>query len=710
MSIREATPLRREVTAPLLSDACYSTAFHYAPVPTAISHMEDGTLLDANQAFCELIGLPREQILGRLTHSLGLWSSAMERQRTVSALRLGQTFTFPRHWVRRSNGDRRLCHVSVHAMRSDNGPHLVSYFTDVTAEHRAKGMLNDGVRILEAALASTRDAVCIVDTKQKTFKFNNAVVQLHGFESRDQCMAALANPSDYFEFRTVRGEALAPEDWPLARSKRGEAVVGEKYEIRRLDNNNLVHCSMSFSPIVGDDGDRLGCILIARDYREQLEAQQRIRKQQQDLERQVRERTADLASATRAAESANRAKTAFLANISHDIRTPLHGIVTLAAVIRSLGTTTEQAECLDKLETASTHLTGLINAVLDLSRIEAGRLELDERPFALGALVDDVESITRDRARARDIDLAFQYDASVPMLIGDAVRLQQALLNLVGNAIKFTPSGRVDVQIDTVRVVGTGRLLRFEVRDTGIGIDPGTLRRLFTAFEQGHSEEAGPLTGSGLGLAITRRLARLMGGEAGANSKTGAGSTFWFTAWVRDADTDRPDASAVQANAGNGLPRPPLDASVRSGLEPPFSGRVLLVEDDPTSRKMLAFLLARTGLMVDTAIDGMEAVERASLIDYQLILMDMRMPRMDGPTAAMLINRQSKPSSVPIIALTANAFEPDRQACIDAGMCDFISKPVSPAHLIARIGFWLQSDPRSPGFNGSNAHPLSSHG
>lgn len=710
MSHAAAVARGTDVAAPASLDAGFSIAFQHSPQPSTIARLTEGTLLEANQSFCELIGRRRDQILGQSTHALGVWTNALERQRALSAVRLGQSFTIPRHWIRCSNGERRLCRISVLPITLDDELHLVSHFTDITTEHRAQVRLDEGTRILEAALASTRDAVCVVDAHQQVVQFNDALMRLHGFESREQCRAALESPWKSFEVLAADGRTLSFSEWPLARVGRGESVVAQDYAIRRLDDQSLVHCSISFAPIVSDDGDHLGCILTARDSGEQREEEQRIRKQQQDLERQVRERTADLATATRAAESANRAKTAFLANISHDIRTPLHGIVTLAAVIRSLGTTTEQAECLDKLDTASTHLTGLINAVLDLSRIEAGRLELDERPFALGALVDDVESITRDRARARGIDLAFQYDASVPMLIGDPVRLQQALLNLVGNAIKFTPSGRVDVQIDTVRVVGTGRLLRFEVRDTGIGIDPGTLRRLFTAFEQGHSDEAGPLTGSGLGLAITRRLARLMGGEAGANSKTGAGSTFWFTAWVRDADTDRSDPSTVQANAGNGLPRPPLDASARRGLEPPFSGRVLLVEDDPTSRKMLAFLLARTGLMVDTAIDGMEAVEWASLIDYQLILMDMRMPRMDGPTAAMLINRQSKPSGVPIIALTANAFEPDRQACIDAGMCDFISKPVSPAHLIARIGFWLQSDPRSPGFNGSNAHPLSSHG
>jgi len=549
---------------------------------------------------------------------------------------------------------------------------------------------------------------------------------------------------------------------------------------------------------------------LVRDVTERRRVAAELEQHRHHLEALVEERT-------HKAEAANRAKSAFLANISHEIRTPMNAIMGMTHLLQRDATEPATLERLGTVSDAAQHLLGIINDVLDLSKIESGKLQLEEIDFGLDALLSRTCELVAGRARDKGLELVIDNTHPEEVLRGDPTRLSQALLNLLSNAVKFTQQGVVMLSCRFDGGQGGQPLIRFEVRDTGIGIAPQRLHELFSAFEQADTSTTRRFGGTGLGLAITRHLAELMGGEVGVDSRAGEGSVFWFTAHLQQASAapmplrptrlagvrvllvdDRPEprqaitsllrlmglrpeavATAAQAlvtarsadelgapfalalidqsladNRGLdlvrqlgvlGLTHPPrcvlmvlqvtealrreaADAGVLHVVEKPvhstllqsllgplldqralpqpaadstlaermlrsrFPGaRVLLAEDNPVNQMVAVELLRAAGLEVDVADDGPSAVDLASRSRYDLMLLDVQMPELDGLQACRRIRALPDCAQVPILAMTANAFSEDRAACLDAGMDDHVPKPVEPQRLYEALLHWLSA-------------------
>jgi signal transduction histidine kinase/FixJ family two-component response regulator/HPt (histidine-containing phosphotransfer) domain-containing protein len=380
-----------------------------------------------------------------------------------------------------------------------------------------------------------------------------------------------------------------------------------------------------------------------------------------------------------AAESANRAKSAFLAMMSHEIRTPMNAILGNAQLLGDASLGHEERESVETIETAGNTLLSLINDVLDFSKIEADRMELERAGFAPVKLVSSVVKLFGINARTKGIALTAEIDSAIPpVLAGDSLRLRQVLSNLVGNAIKFTPTGGVTVRARVEAAFDDATRLRFEVSDTGIGIDADGAARLFAPFSQVDTSTTRRYGGTGLGLAISKKLATLMGGEIGVDSVPGQGSTFWFTAVL-----SMPTAAEIAAveTADEPVER---DTNIAGA-------RVLVAEDNLPSKRLAERLLTRLGVDVQVVGNGLEAIAAIKTRPFDLVLMDCHMPDLDGFAATQAL--RSDGLTLPIIALTANAMSGDREECLAAGMDDYLPKPIVAAELTRMLRRWLGDRP-----------------
>lgn len=444
-------------------------------------------------------------------------------------------------------------------------------------------------------------------------------------------------------------------------------------------DGHTVWAEVRVTAILDENQEFVSFLGVTRNIDERKKHEIELANYQRHLEAMVEERTAALSIAKEAAETASRAKSTFLANMSHELRTPMSAIMGMTNILLRRTEDAKAKHQLEVIDKASHHLLSVINDILDISRIEADRLSLEDDQLTIGKIIDDLMLMVRQKATEKNLRLNIQLSpelASQP-LVGDALRLGQILLNLISNAIKFTETGSVTLRAEQVEETPSDVLLRFEIQDTGIGISATDQQRLFTAFEQADGSLTRKYGGTGLGLAISKRLVKLMGGDIGVTSHLGLGSTFWLTVRLFKATPLAPKAK-------------PPSQSTEEKFRAQFPGaHILLAEDEPFNQTVFCELLEDVGFQVDIAADGSQALSLAQQRSYDLILMDMQMPKMNGLEATIAIRQLSGYEKTPILAVTANAFETDRQACLEAGMNDHISKPVNIENFYATLLKWL---------------------
>jgi PAS domain S-box-containing protein len=432
------------------------------------------------------------------------------------------------------------------------------------------------------------------------------------------------------------------------------------------------------SPLRNADGQIVQWVGTFTDIHDHKRAAQDLIQAHATLERRVLERTTELGVAKESAESANSAKSEFLAYMSHEIRTPLNAVIGMGYLLEQTALTEDQHQVLRKLQYAGRSLLSIVNNVLDLSKIEAGEMALEVEAFDLPELVRDLSQMLSPQAASKGIELVVRAQSEVPRrVVGDVIRLRQILTNLLNNSIKFTAAGRVELKVSCIDQ-GSERLrMRFEVADTGIGIEPAALERLFTPFAQAEASTTRRFGGTGLGLSIVRRFVELMGGDIGVTSTVAVGSTFWFEIPLQIVP------SGDRAFTHERLTHTHTDELHAQWL---LGVKVLAVDDSVVNLEVAQRILERQGAIVATCSDGAAAVDyvRAHQAELDLVLMDVQMPVLDGNEAARRIREELNLKSLPIIALTAGALVGERKRSLEAGMTDFVSKPFDPQLLIRR--------------------------
>jgi PAS domain S-box-containing protein len=447
----------------------------------------------------------------------------------------------------------------------------------------------------------------------------------------------------------------------------------------RRKNGELYWEAAAIAPVRDDAGSITHFVSVKEDITERRAMEEQLRQWNVELERNVAERTAELTAA-------NSAKSEFLATMSHEIRTPMNGVIGMTGLLLDTELGEEQRRYAETIRSSGEALLILLNDILDFSKMEAGKLVLEAVDFELAAVLDELAASFAARAREKGLTLKCEVDAEVPSrLRGDPGRLRQILANLMGNAVKFTEQGEICVQAGLLEQTEADCLLRFTVRDTGIGISPEQQQKLFQKFTQADASTTRRYGGTGLGLAIAKDLTELMGGDIGLTSNLGAGSEFWFTVRLhRQSAGDMPAGVPVTHR----FSQTDLPVVRRSG------SRILVAEDNSVNQDVALGILRKLGLRADAVGNGAEAIESLKSIPYDLVLMDIQMPVMDGLEATRIIrNPQSTVLNhgIPVVAMTANAMRGDRECCLEVGMNAYVSKPVSPHALVEALNDCLPS-------------------
>lgn len=628
----------------------------------------EGAYLFCNRRFERLYGASEAEIMGKTDYDFVDKEIADAfRANDTAAIAAGRPRVNEEKVTYRDDGHEEDVETIKTAVydASDRLIGVLGIARDISQRKRNEAELGKLAQVVE----QNPESIMITDATARIEYVNQAFVDNTGYERAE---IVGKNP------RFLQSGRTQPETYAAMWQALvdGSSWSGEFYN-QRKDGSEFVEVAI-ITPIRTHDGVVTHYVAIKEDVTEKKRLARELDSYRLHLEELVQERTLQLAEAQQRAEAANEAKSTFLANMSHEIRTPMNAIVGLTHLLQRDHPSKQQSLRLSKIDAAGRHLLSIINDILDLSKIEAGRMVIEEADFHLDAIFDHIKSLLREQAAGKGLRMHVDENAVPHWLRGDPTRLRQALMNYAANAIKFTEQGHIYLRAKKLEESDDSILVRFEVEDTGIGIAAEKLEGLFEAFQQADISTTRTHGGTGLGLAITRRLARLMGGDAGAESELGKGSRFWFTARLqRGRGVEPTDVAGGVSDR---------EAELRSRYK---GASILLVEDNAINSEVACELLSSVGLEVDIAENGRIAVDKVRENNYDLVLMDVQMPEMDGLEATRAIRSRIDESELPILAMTANAFDEDRRRCEEAGMNDFVAKPVDPANLFDTVALWL---------------------
>ncbi|WP_367274827.1 PAS domain S-box protein [Microcoleus sp. CAWBG556] len=636
----------------------FSKAFRSSPNAITITRISDGRHIEVNESFCRMIGYTHDQIIGKTAVDLNFWASLGERDRMIQMLRNQTALHNYELRFRKKNGTERTALLSIETIDIDGEACFLSISSDITDRQKAETALREAEEKYRNIYENALNGIFQTAADGTYLSANPALAELYGYESPAELIAAQPNFKNQLYVKPNRRSEF------VALIDEYGILSNFESEIYRKDGS-IIWISENCRAVCDPAGNLLYHEGFIKDITDSKQAQ--IKMEQ----------------AKEAAEAANKAKSTFLANMSHELRSPLNAVIGFAQVmIRSKNLSPENQEDVGIILRSGEHLLTLINQVLDLSKIEAGRTTINEKSFDLYRLLDDLEDMFALKAEEKDLQLIFDRDAEVPHYIStDEVKLRQVLINLLNNAIKFTSQGGVSVQVkggkrnlhkNSADEMPGRYSLHFEVQDTGAGIATEEIHQLFEAFVQTTTGKDSQ-EGTGLGLAISRQFVQLMGGEITVSSEVGKGALFQF-----DIQVHLVEASDIESKKA--LRR----VVALEPNQPPY--RLLIVDDKPLNRQLLVKLLSPLGFLLREANNGQEAVDIFRDWEPHLIWMDMRMPVMDGYEATKQIKTTTGGQATAIVALTASVLEEERAVILSTGCDDFMRKPFREEDIFAAMG------------------------
>lgn len=664
----------------------FSKAFHASASLMGISEIKDGFFLDINKAFIDTMGYTRNETIGKTSVELDLLASPEERNRVISIVKESGFANNIEIAVKTKKGEKKTGLVSVTPIDIGGKPCWLTTMTDITDRKAMENSLRENQNRLDIALQSASMAPWHWDIIENKLYLDSKACLLLGLDPEEfngtlRSFLGAVHPDDRMKLKQARDRTIS----------RG---VFYEQEFRAVWPDGSIHYIMAHGKLLhGSSGTMTKIHGLIGDISQAKQVEQELLATNLQLE----EAMARANQMAIEAELANIAKSEFLANMSHEIRTPMNGIIGMTELLMDTPLTDEQRRYARSVQASGQALLRIINGILDFSKIEAGKLDLEKVVFNLQELFDCLTPPLAMGAREKGIEFICTIDPDVPLrLQGDSGRLGQILTNLAGNAVKFTSTGKVSIHVKVEHETDKDVILCFSVKDTGIGIQREKLEIIFNKFTQADASTTRQFGGTGLGLAISKQLAEMMGGQMGVESTQGEGSHFWFTAYMEKQDDDSEKMTSHGSDLKDALAVPMNDSSIALQRVSEFKNKgflILVAEDNVTNQQITLGILKKLGFMAHAVGNGAKAVEALSeTTAYNLVLMDMQMPVMNGLEAAREIrNPDSRVNNhdIPIVAITANAMEEDRKRCLEAGMNDYISKPVTPWSLAKVITKWL---------------------